>query len=225
MNVAVPDPWPDPWPDPRPDPRAARKSARREAKRAELAASALETLKSLGYARTSLRDIAAASGMSLGSLHYYFADKSDLIVLVVRRYKRDFTAALEAALAPATGREAVIAAFARALARSIVAEAETHRLWYDIRGQAMFDTAFRPAVEEIEATLIDAVAFAARRMGQGPDAPEASYAMIDGLFRQAMDRQLTGPRRDADTLTGLFAGALARIFPPPGADLQREEGK
>ena len=48
-------------------------------RRNELAESALLTLGELGYARTSLRDIASNSPFSHGVLHYYFADKLELV--------------------------------------------------------------------------------------------------------------------------------------------------
>ena len=50
-------------------------------RRNELAESALLTLGELGYARTSLRDIASNSPFSHGVLHYYFADKLELVIL------------------------------------------------------------------------------------------------------------------------------------------------
>jgi len=56
-------------------------------RRAQLAASALQTLSELGYARTSLRDIAQNSEFSHGVLHYYFNDKVDLIIESVKQYK------------------------------------------------------------------------------------------------------------------------------------------
>ena len=48
-----------------------------EERRAELAAATLQTLSELGYARTSLREIAHNSSFSHGVLHYYFRDKVD----------------------------------------------------------------------------------------------------------------------------------------------------
>src|SRR5580658_1911138 len=44
-------------------------------RRAQLADAALQTLAELGYARTSLREIAQNSQFSHGVLHYYFSDK------------------------------------------------------------------------------------------------------------------------------------------------------
>src|SRR5580698_7702400 len=56
-------------------------------RRNELAESALRTLGERGYTRTSLREIATNSEFSHGVVHYYFADKLELIVYCVRYYK------------------------------------------------------------------------------------------------------------------------------------------
>jgi hypothetical protein len=61
------------------------------------------------------------------------------------------------ALDRVTGRDDVIDALSSALAISIVKDAMTHRLWYDIRNQALFDETFRSAIAEIEAMLISMV--------------------------------------------------------------------
>ena len=58
-----------------------------QAKRDELAMATLTTLAELGYARTSLREIAQNSEYSHGVLHYYFTDKLDLIAHAVRQYE------------------------------------------------------------------------------------------------------------------------------------------
>ena len=58
-----------------------------EERRGELADAALQTLGELGYARTSLREIAQNSEFSHGVVHYYFRDKVELITYCVRHYK------------------------------------------------------------------------------------------------------------------------------------------
>ena len=108
----------------------------------------------MGYANTRLRDIAAKSEVSLGILHYYFEDRRDLIICCVRVYKQDFVASIRHALDRATGWDAVIDALAGALAFSITKDAPTHRLWYDIRNQALFGDMFRPVAAEIETMLV-----------------------------------------------------------------------
>src|SRR5919112_6091210 len=60
-----------------------------EERRRELAAAALQTLGELGYARASLRAIAQNSPYSHGVVHYYFADKAELITYCVRQYKAE----------------------------------------------------------------------------------------------------------------------------------------
>jgi AcrR family transcriptional regulator len=57
----------------------------------------------IGLCNTSLRDIAAKSDMSLGMLHYYFKDRSDLIIYCVRIYKQDFVAGMIASTRPRDG--------------------------------------------------------------------------------------------------------------------------
>ncbi len=52
-----------------------------------------------GYAFTSMRDIAAASGMLAGSLYYHFASKDQLLVAVYAEGVRRITAAVDTALA------------------------------------------------------------------------------------------------------------------------------
>ena len=52
-----------------------------------MAEATLKTLSELGYARTSLREIAQNSEFSHGVLHYYFRGKQDLILEAVRQYK------------------------------------------------------------------------------------------------------------------------------------------
>ena len=58
-------------------------------RRAELADAALQTLSELGYARTSLREIAQNSEFTHGVLHYYFRDKVDLILAACASTRRD----------------------------------------------------------------------------------------------------------------------------------------
>ena len=66
--------------------RTAREE-RVDERRQQLAESALATLGELGYARTSLREIAQNSEFTHGVVHYYFTDKVELIIHCVRLYK------------------------------------------------------------------------------------------------------------------------------------------
>lgn len=193
--------------------RAERKSAKRDEKKRQIAKSAIEALKELGYANTSLRDIAEKSDMSLGMLHYYFEDRSDLIIYCVSIYKEEFVQSITDALVKAEGRDIVIEEFSKALVTSIIDDEMTHRLWYDIRTQAMFDERFRPVVSEIEGKLIRVVEAAFRKAGHAVPADiELSYALLDGVFRFMMQGQIPRPTLTRDEMTNVFRSLLGKFL-------------
>lgn len=193
--------------------RAQRKNAKRDAKKRLIAESALAALKELGYANTSLRDIADKCDLSIGMLHYYFEDRSDLIIYCVSVYKREFVRKIIEALENARGRDEVIEAFSEALVVSIVDDEMTHRLWYDIRTQAMFDETFRPVVAEIEARLIGIVRTAFERAGRDvPEQVEIYYALLDGAFRYLMQGQIGNPGRTRDQVKTTLRSLLGQFL-------------
>ena len=193
--------------------RAERKNAKRDGKKRLIADSAIEALKELGYANTSLRDIAEKCDLSLGMLHYYFEDRSQLIIYCVRIYKRDFVRNITEALEVAEGRDEVIDAFSEALTASIFDDEMTHRLWYDIQNQAMFDETFRPVVAEIEEMLVGIVATAFNKAGHGKqDNIEISYALLDGVFRLLMQGQIGRKPRSREELVAIFQALLSQFL-------------
>jgi AcrR family transcriptional regulator len=80
---------------------------------------AAQLFRQKGYRVTSMRDIAAASGMLAGSLYYHFASKEELLVAVYAEGVRRISVAVRAALArdlePWARLEAVCAAHLAAL--------------------------------------------------------------------------------------------------------------
>ena len=112
-----------------------------EARRAELADATLATLGEFGYARTSMREIAQKTDFSHGVLHYYFRDKIELITNCVRRYKEHCVTRYDEIVARAAAPEDLARQFADALVATMLEDTLTHRLWYDLRVQAMFDQA------------------------------------------------------------------------------------
>ena len=88
-------------------------------RRDQLAAAALQTLAELGYANTSLRDIAQNSEFSHGVLHYYFADKFELITYCVRRYKAECVQRYDSIVATATAADELRDGFGAAMAGTL----------------------------------------------------------------------------------------------------------
>lgn len=188
-------------------------------RRQELAAATLKTLSELGYARTSLREIASNSEFSHGVLHYYFRDKVDLITYCVREYKAVCVTRYDQVVASATTPDELRAGFFTRLTETLREEPQLHRLWYDLRAQSMFEPSFRDDVAAIDLSLENMVWRVVRRYaelsGTEPSVgPSAVYAVFDGLFAQALLRQLAGDEAAADDLCAGIAGVLAGLLRP-----------
>nr|WP_205751889.1 TetR/AcrR family transcriptional regulator [Cryptosporangium phraense] len=185
-----------------------------EERRKQLAESALRTLGELGYARSSLREIATNSEFSHGVVHYYFADKLELIIYCVRYYKAQCVTRYDEVIASSETPDALVEAFAAKLVETIVDEAPMHRLWYDLRTQSMFEEGLREAVLMIDQTLEDMIWRVVERYatlsGCSPTTtPPAAYGLLDGVFQQALLGYLTGRASALENLV-----AQVRAFLP-----------
>jgi AcrR family transcriptional regulator len=174
-------------------------------RRDQLAAAALLTLAEQGYANTSLRDIAQRSEFSHGVLHYYFADKFELIMYCVRRYKAECVTRYDSIVATAAEADELRRGFGAAMAATLVEDAALHRLWYDLRNQSLFDEKFRADVTEIDQSLQRMIwrivdKFAELSGGSLAVSPDLAYALMDGIFQHALLRQLGGDASAAAAL-------------------------
>ncbi|MDT7782751.1 MAG: hypothetical protein QOF58_1170 [Pseudonocardiales bacterium] len=194
------------------DQRKQDKIARRQvdkfdARRTELAVATLHTLAELGYARTSLREIAQNSEFSHGVLHYYFTDKRDLIVEAVRQYERVCVTKYDEVVADATSAEQLREEFVAMFFDTLVQDATLHRLWYDLRNQSLFEEYFRADVLEIDGHREDMVwrvvsRYAELREGTPTASPGTVYVTLDGIFQRALLHHLSG---NAETVAELRA--------------------
>ncbi|MFI5956371.1 TetR/AcrR family transcriptional regulator [Cryptosporangium sp. NPDC051539] len=190
------------------------KHDKHDERRNQLAESALRTLGELGYARSSLREIANNSEFSHGVVHYYFADKLELIIYCVRYYKARCVTRYDEVIAGSSAPDVLLDAFAAKLVETIVDEAPMHRLWYDLRTQSMFEEGLREAVLMIDKTLEEMIWRVVERYaelsGRPPVCtPQAAYGLLDGAFQQALLGHLTGREGALDNLV-----AQVRTFLP-----------
>ncbi|GAA1605851.1 TetR/AcrR family transcriptional regulator [Kribbella hippodromi] len=185
-----------------------------ERRRVALAESALKTLGELGYARTSLREIANNSEFTHGVVHYYFRDKIDLISYCVRYYKTKCARRYDEVVETAASADELSTGFLAKMTQTLVEETPMHKLWYDLRAQSMFEDQLRPDVEMIDKLLEDMIwrllTRYAELTGSTPavDAPTA-YALVDGLFEQAV----VGYSANPDTVPGQLAGRITQVLP------------
>jgi len=183
------------------------------ARRRELAETALAVIAEQGFARTGLRDVAARSALSTGVLHYYFESKDDLIAQAVWQHKSQCARRYDGIVAAARTPEELAAGVADAMAATLRDEATLHRLWYDLRNQALFEEGFRDTIIAIDALLTDMVWAIVERhaelAGREPSiTPGTAYALVDGLFLNALIAHLRG---DGDAVERMRAGAQELI--------------
>lgn len=190
----------------RPDDKADRR-------RAQLAESALVTLSELGYARTSVRDIAQNSPFSHGVLHYYFKDKADLILEAVRLYGTRCAQRYDDILASADTAEELLTGFGARLGESLTTDATNHRFWYDIRVQCLYDPAYQSEILAIDALLesmlwqvVERFAVLSERKVALPSV--VVYGCLDGVFQKALLDHLAGLEGVQDALAEAVQGAL-----------------
>jgi len=199
--------------------RVARSTVNKFAQRRQmLAESALKAIAEQGYAETGLRAIAQHSELSHGSLHYYFEDKDDLIALAVWNYKSECARRYDDIIATARTPEEFADRFASTMTGTLRDEATLHRLWYDLRNQAMFNTGFRDTIVAID-DLLQAMVWAvvsrfAELEGVAPAlTPPLAYALFDGVFQNTLIRFLRGDTQAVENLSievrGLLKSALA----------------
>jgi AcrR family transcriptional regulator len=186
-------------------------------RRAELAEAALQTLSELGYARTSVREIAQNSAFTHGVLHYYFRDKVDLILCSVRQYKSRCVTRYDSVTAAARSCDELVEGFLGALGETLREEAHLHRLWYDIRAQAMFERAFQADVAEIDKSLEGMVwrivsRYAELAHAPAPPSASACYAVVDGLFQNYLLKHLSGDRGAVSDLEADVRLVLSRVL-------------
>ena len=202
---------------------AGTKEARRapsdkyDERRNQLAESALKTLGELGYARTSLREIVNNSEFSHGVVHYYFSDKTELIVYCVKYYKARCVRRYDGVVAESTSPAELLDAFAAKLVETLQDEAPMHRLWYDLRTQSMFEETLREAVLMIDQTLEDMIWRVISRYAElsGREVamtPAAAYGVLDGVFQQALLAHLSGSPTALDDLVGQVHGLMPLVL-------------
>lgn len=199
-------------------------------RRAELAQAALQTLSELGYAKTSLREIAQNSIFSHGVLHYYFKDKVDLMTCCVRHYKAVCVTRYDEVMARAQTYDELLEGFVSALSDTVRNDAQMHRLWYDLRSQSLFEEEFRADVLEIDKSLENMIWRIMSRFAELTGEPQQMtpaviYAVFDGLFQQCLLKHLAGDPQAIEYMQIDVRAVLARFARNPVVRLEQTKAK
>jgi AcrR family transcriptional regulator len=188
-----------------------------EARRGELADATLETLGELGFARTSLREIAQKTAFSHGVLHYYFRDKIELITYCVRRYKEHCVTRYDEIVTQSSSADELAGLFADALVGTMLDDTAMHRLWYDMRSQAMFEPALQPTVVDLDRQLEEMIWRVVTRHAELCDTVPAvpsvtAYSVFDGHFDNCLIRHLAGDAGAAERLRTESAWLISTLM-------------
>jgi AcrR family transcriptional regulator len=175
-------------------------------RRRELADSALAAIAEQGFANTGLRDIAARTELSTGILHYYFDGKDDLIAQAIWQYKSECARRYDPIVETATTADELADRFGIEISATLRDESDMHRLWYDLRNQALFQDGFRPTIIAIDALLTDMVWAVVQRHAElrGTSANidrDTAYALFDGLFLNCLIAYLRGDLTALDQIS------------------------
>lgn len=170
-----------------------------EARRNTLSSAALAVMGEKGYSETSLRDIASHAKVSVGTLHYYFVNKADLLDHCVKQFKREFIRDMIAQFDTAKTFEELSQNFAENMAETLTLHSHEHRIWFDIRTQALFDPDFIPLRSEMEKELevaIQGFADTAVRLGATASGLGADTALV--LVESLFEKHLFAYIRDSN---------------------------
>ena len=189
------------------------------ARRQELATQATSGLAELGFARASMRELAQHCEISLGVLHYYFDDKDDLVMCCVRQYKNHFIDRYNSIVIDGSSGAELKTRISSALSNSLQESAVMHRLWYDLRTQALFDDRFAVSINEIDDSLAAltwkaVTAYAELTESRIIVTPAIVYATADGLFHRALRDLIRGDAAAPQRLAHEIESALEDFVGP-----------
>lgn len=190
-----------------------------QARRAQVLQAARACIVALGYERVTVRDVAAAAGVSTGTVVHYFGDKESVLEAALLDEVQSTGLALRAALA---GARSAWERLERLVEASLPASDEVRdewRLWLTFWGEATRNDRFRAVGERQHRrwtrflARIIAAGIAAGEFAPVDPAATATQiaALIDGL---AVQTTLGNPVLTVAQMRRFCLDALRRLLPP-----------
>ena len=177
---------------------APERSGRRQDKRERLIAAACQVMYAQGVEKTTLADIAAAAGIPLGNVYYYFKTKNDLLQAVIETHLHEIGATLAAIeAAHATPKERLKALFGALAEQSdlIARQGCPH-------GSLCLELDKRADGPGLAAELIRVPVDWAERQFQAMGRPDARDLAVEVIARYQGTALLTSTFRDPSLMEG-----------------------
>lgn len=169
-----------------------------------------------GFHQTSMQDVAAASGFSIGLIYRYFESKEAIIARVAQLDREATIEAVDAL--PETGD--IISAWARWLGQAVAdwSEPGTVRLVNEVYAEASRNPSLQATLEKSEAALWRSIEFKLDQQaaaGSLQGAAKASHIALGLviLFDGAVSRRFSSPALAQDALDAVLLDLVAGLFP------------
>ncbi len=168
-----------------------------------------------GFHQTSMQDVAAASGFSIGLIYRYFESKEAIIARVAQLDREATIQAVDAL--PDTGD--IIRAWARWLGQAVAdwSEPGTVRLVNEVYAEAARNPSLQATLEKSEAALGRSIEFKlARQAGAGslPGSAKARHIALGLLilFDGAISRRFSSPALPQAALDAVLLALVTGLF-------------
>ncbi|NUR84900.1 MAG: TetR/AcrR family transcriptional regulator [Nonomuraea sp.] len=178
--------------------------------REDLIAGARRCLEEKGWARTTVRDISAAAGVSMAAIGYHFGSREALLNVALVEAMRDWSDEVGAAVAAADGYEA--------LWDQMIVSIQAHRTLWLANLEAMLQAEHYPELRE-KLVAGQREGREGLSMGLGPQVGSVQLALLFGVMAQWLNDPERAPS-GADLSAGLrelTAAALGGVVHPPRA--------
>ena len=208
------------------EPAKKLRPARTTATRQRLFDASMELIGERGAAGVTVDEIAAAAGVSKGTVYYNFGSKSDLIAQLLRHGVDILKARLQAAPDDGTGQDSLLAMEAMiGKAMDFMAEYPSFaRLWVseNWRTPSEWQGTFTLLRAELLAVIGEAVENVAKAYPVDPSVSRGSLetAIFGACFVVGLDRQTYHPERTRDqsvaAIMAIMRGYVIQQPPPQG---------
>jgi len=127
-------------------------------KAAHILKAALTVLTRQGYARTTIKEVAAEAGVSRGLLHYYFKNKEEMLFMVVRESVMASSRLVETVFAMGRTRQEIAASICQAIRGYVEESPDSISILFESWSLARQSQSARQQLEELHAHFRQALA-------------------------------------------------------------------
>jgi AcrR family transcriptional regulator len=172
----------------------------------------------LGYDSATTNRIAAAAGVSVGSLYQYFSSKSAIAVEILRRYRKSRLELVSSGLSRVGGAplEGIVRALMEALIHAERLDPSLYRVLIERVARSEARQELKGYEERLEAIVADALR-AAVPPGHMPHVELSAFVIVRAVLGVVLAAIADKPQHDTPELVEELTQLVVRYIAPPGA--------